>query len=169
MMNVFTHTDVGSPCLPPGMPPTASTTGARSSPTISLNRLVTYGLLAAMTATAANSVLLVVAHELFDVPAGFPLAWGPVLASSVIPAVGAAVVYGVLAHVTSRPNRAFGAVAAVVLALSFVPFYSPPPELSQAPPATYVTLIAMHVAAAACIVGLLTRVPHVDTPTGASS
>lgn len=142
------------------MPPTATATDANSRTTIETNRLATHGLYAASAAIAANGAILAVALHVLDVPGGFPLSWGPVLASSAIPAIVATVVYGVIARVSGRPNRTFAAVAAVVLTLSFVPFVSPPPELSGASLSVFVTLAAMHVAAAVAIVGLLTRVPH---------
>lgn len=148
------------------MPRLAAATDAERQSNIGLNRLVTYGLFAAVAAMVANGVLFAVAVDALGVPAGFPLAWLPVLASSAIPAVVATVVYGAIARVSRRPNRAFLLVAAVVLAVSFVPFASPPPGLASAPSSVYATLGAMHVAAAVAIVGLLTRVPRTAESSG---
>lgn len=141
------------------MPRQATETGSKSVQNVGMNRLVTYGLFATTTAMVVNSAILMLAIEVMGVPAGFPLSWGPVLASSAIPAVVATAVYGVLARISRRPNRAFALVATLVLGLSFLPFASPPPELSGAPPSVFVILGAMHVAAAIVIVGLLSRIP----------
>lgn len=150
------------------MPLLATATDAKIAPNVDVNRLVTYGLFAAITATFVNSVILVVALESLDVPRGFPLSWIPVLASSVVPAIGATIVYGVIARISRRPNRAFALVAALVLGVSFVPFTAPPPELSGAPQSVFVTLGMMHVAAAITIVGLLSRVPQSTDSSGGS-
>lgn len=150
------------------MPDTASTADTNHSKTVRANRLASFGLLAAVTACAANGLLFVLARHVLGVPGGFPLSWGPVLASSAVPAVVATVVYGAISRVSRRPNRTFVAVATVVLALSFVPLASPPPELAGAPPSVYVTLVVMHLAAAAAIVGVLTRVSGRGDSTGDS-
>ncbi|WP_423746540.1 DUF6069 family protein [Haladaptatus sp. SPP-AMP-3] len=150
------------------MPLLATATDAKSAPNVGVYRLATYGLFAAIVAMVVNSAILVVTIEALGVPAGFPLSWGPVLASSVVPAVGATVVYATVARVSRRPNRAFALVATLVLGLSFVPFVSPPPELSGAPQSVFVTLGAMHVAAAVAIVGLLSRVPQRTASAGES-
>lgn len=150
------------------MPLLATATDAKLAPNVDVNRLVTYGLFAAITATIVNSTILVLALEALDIPAGFPLSWIPVLASSVVPAIVATIVYGVIARISRRPNRTFVLVSALVLGLSFIPFTAPPPELSGASQSVFGTLGAMHMAAAVAIVGLLSRVSESTDSSGGS-
>lgn len=130
-------------------------------PTVGVKRLATYGLLAVLLAIAVNGLVRVIALTAAGVQLVFPLAWGPVIASSAIGAIGASLVYSVILRVSTRPNRTFTYVAGIVLVLSFAPvlnvYLSPPPELAGTPWSVYATLGIMHVTAAAVIVGVLTR------------
>lgn len=139
-----------------------ATTATTDEPaTVGVKRLATYGLLAMLLASAVNGLVRVIALTTAGVPLVFPLAWGPVIASSAIGAIGATLVYGVIMRVSTRPNQTFTIVAAIVLLLSFAPtlnvYFSPPPELAGTPWSVYATLSVMHVTAAAVIVGVLTR------------
>lgn len=139
-----------------------ATTATTDEPaTVGVRRLATYGLLAVLLASAVNGLVRVIALTAAGVPLVFPLAWGPVIASSVIGAIGATLVYGVIMRFSTRPNRTFTIIAAIVLLLSFAPtlnvYLSPPPELASTPWSVYATLGVMHVTAAAVIVGVLTR------------
>lgn len=126
------------------------------STSIGTSRLARYGLLAVILASVVNALVLLTALGAFDVPAEYdPLGWGPVLVSSIVGALGATIVYGLLARVSNRPNRAFTIIAAVVLIVSFVPLVSPPAELAGAPISVLVTLGGMHVTTAAVAVGVL--------------
>lgn len=139
-----------------------ATTATTDEPTtIGAKRLATYGLLAVLLASAVNGLVRVIALTAAGVPLVFPLAWGPVIASSAIGAMSAALVYGVIMRASTRPNRTFTMIAAIVLMLSFAGplnvYLSPPPELAGTPWSVYATLGVMHMTAAAIIVGVLTR------------
>lgn len=129
--------------------------------TVGAKRLATYGLLAVLLASSVNGLVRAIALTAAGVPVVFPLAWGPVIASSAIGAVGATLVYGVITRVSARPNRTFTIIAMIVLLLSFAGpvnvYLSPPPELAGTPWSVYATLAVMHVTAAAVIVSVLTR------------
>lgn len=135
-----------------------------TSTTIGVKRLTTDALIAVVIASAVNGVVRVIALTAVGVPLVFPLEWGPVIASSTIGAIGATLVYGGIVRVSTRPNRTFTIVAAIVLVLSFAPilnvYLSPPSDLAGTPGSVYATLGVMHVTTAAVIVGVLTGTVH---------
>lgn len=142
------------------MASTAATTETETSTSIGVHRLVKYGLLAVLAASATNALVGLIALAVSDSAAGFGgLGWGPIIGFSALAAVGAAGVYGVLTRYSNRPNRSFAIIATVVLALSYLPFNRPPEGLAGAPQSVFVTLGVMHVTAAVAIVGVLTRTP----------
>ncbi|USZ73489.1 DUF6069 family protein [Natronosalvus halobius] len=130
-------------------------------PSISLTRIAVYGLLAIVLTSFVNGLIRILAVTVFDVPNVFALWWEPVLIASMAGAIGATLVYGVLTRLSSRPNRTFTLIAVIVLVLSFAgpvnAYLSPPPGLADAPWSVFATLVVMHVAAAAIIIGVLTR------------
>lgn len=144
-------------------------TAVETSPThVGRNRLAKYGLLTVLIAVVATALVRVAALAFVDVPADFvplPLGWGPVIASSVIGALGATVVYGVTTRVSQRPNRTFTLLAAVVLVLSFVPMLTMPPAFAATITPVIPALVVMHVTVAAVSVGILTQALN----TGASA
>lgn len=147
----------------------AQATTADVPTVVGVKRLATYGLLAVVLASVVNGLVRMIALTAVNIPLVFALWWEPVIAASVIGAVGATVVYGVIIRVSNRPNRTFTLVAVIVLLLSFVGpvsvFLSPPPELADSPWTVFATLAVMHVTAAATIVGVLTRAtnPEVES------
>lgn len=134
-------------------------------------RLAVYGSTALIAVCIVNVVVLSAGLALFEYPSEFvggpfgPLAVGPVLVNSVVAAVGATVVYGIVARFSTRPNRTFTRTAAAVLVLSFGMFLTP--DLAGAPLSVYGTLAVMHVTAAVVIVGVLTH--GFDTETTVSA
>lgn len=124
-------------------------------------RLAGYGFTALVAVCLVNVVVLSAGLALFEYPSEFvggpfgPLAVGPVLVNSVIAAVGATVVYGLVARFATRPNRTFTLIAAAVLVLSFGMFLAP--DLAGAPLSVFGTLAVMHVTAAIVIVAVLTH------------
>jgi hypothetical protein len=136
-------------------------TTVETQPTrVGVNRLAKYGLLTVLVAVAATALIRTTALAFVGVPADFiplPLGWGPVIATSVLGAVGGTVVYGVVARVSQRPNRTFTIVAAVVLVLSFIPMLTLPPEIADALAPVIPALAVMHVIVAAASVVILTR------------
>jgi hypothetical protein len=125
-------------------------------------------LIAGVLAALGNLLLLVIAG-LFGIsiltpvpPEGTtiaPLTAGPVVVSSVVPALAAALLLGLLGRFTASPLRAFHVIAVLFLLVSFAgPLGLPVDATSK------LLLNLMHIIAAAAIVGVLsTRVRIIDT------
>ncbi len=125
-------------------------------------------LLAALAAAIANALVYFAASGLGTVsqsvllpsPTGLsPLTVGLVVITSVIGAIGAAIVFAIIGLFARRPVRLFRIVAAVVLILSFVP----PATVPGVPVAMRLSLVVMHVVAWAVSVGLLTALARQKT------
>ena len=125
---------------------------------VAMERLLWVGPLAAISAAIANAVVYFVASALGAMPQDFvvegsgPITLAPVVFSSSIGAVGAAMVFAIVALLARRPIRTFRIVSAVVLVLSFVT----PLTIPGAPLSMILTLELMHVVAAVIITGMLT-------------
>ena len=118
-------------------------------------------LLAALTAAVANALVYFAASGLGFIPQSIlvptpsgehPLTVAPVAVSSLVGAIGAAIVFAIIDLFARRPVRLFRIVAAVVLVLSF----AMPLTIPGAPVAMILSLEVMHVVAWAVIVGFLT-------------
>lgn len=149
------------------MSSTTSPAETESSVFVGLTRLAQYGFFAVIVASAANALVRVIALAVFAIPAEFelfPLGWDLVIVSSAIGAVGATIVYGVITSYSTRPNRTFTILAAVVLLLSFAGpvnmFLAPPPGSHAFPVTVFATVAVMHVVGAVAIIGVLTRAPN---------
>jgi len=135
----------------------AQVSHVRSEP-VTIERLLWVGPLVAVSAAIANAVVYFVASALGTMPQDFvvegsgPITLAPVVLSSLIGAIGAAVTFAIVALLTRRPIRTFRIVAAVVLALSF----ATPLTIPGAPLSIILTLELMHVVAAVIITGMLT-------------
>ncbi len=128
---------------------------------ISWKRLPPVALLAALVAALGNILVYFVASALGFIPRDFllrmtsgemPFTVSLVAITSVIGAVGAAIVFAVIGLFARRPLRLFRIVAVVALVLSF----AMPLTIPDAPLAMILSLEVMHVVAWAVIVGLLT-------------
>ena len=125
---------------------------------VAFGRLLWAGPLAALAAAVANAVVYFVAYGLGAMPQDFviegsgPITLAPVVVSSLIGAVGAVLVFVIVALLAQRPIRTFRIVAAVVLVLSF----ATPLTIPGAPLSMVLALEFMHVVAAVVIVGILT-------------
>lgn len=140
------------------MPTTATAADAEASTQVSITQLTKSGVLAILTASGVNVLVLELALAVLAVPPAFtplPLGWGPVVASSTVGAIGATVVYGIIARYSTRPNRTFTIIAAAVWVLSYANLLTP--ALAGAPTVIYAILGLMHVTAAITIVGALRR------------
>lgn len=115
------------------------------------------GALALALAVVGNVLLLTAILASNAVPPFMALAYGPVILVSLVGALGATVVYALLARRVTNPDRTFRRVAVVALLLSFTPNVG----LFLSEPAVTVgvllSLASMHVVAAAASVGALTR------------
>ena len=128
---------------------------------IAYGKLPWVALLAALTAAVANALVYFTASGLGFLPQSVlvptpsgehPLTVAPVVVSSVVGAIGAAVVFAIIGLFARRPVRLFRIVATVVLVLSF----ATPLTIPGAPVAMILSLVVMHVVAWAVTVGLLT-------------
>lgn len=143
------------------MAPDNATNEPESAGTVSLRRLVKFGLVAVIAASTVNVLVLLIGLAIGDFPPEFvggpfgPLAVVPVVLNSAVAAAGATLVYGVIARYAARPNRPFVVVAGVMLVLSFGMFLAP--DITGAPLALFAVLAVMHVTAAVVIVGVLTQ------------
>jgi len=128
---------------------------------VTFGRLLWVVPLAAIAAAVANVLVYFVGvatgaislSVLFPSAAGeSPLTVGMVVATSVVGAVGATVVFALVGRFSRHPIRTFRIVAAVVLALSFIP----PLTIPAVPISMVLTMELMHLMTAFIIVGLLT-------------
>jgi hypothetical protein len=137
-----------------------------STTRVGINRLVKYGLLTMFVAVVANALIRMITLSVSTVPANFwPLGLGAVIISTVLTVSGATIVYGGITRFSTRPNRTFTIIAAVVLLLSFGSFVAPPSVLAAAPTSVLAALAVMHVIVAVVSVGVLTRAAdNAETP-----
>lgn len=113
------------------------------------------GVLAVALSAGAN-VLLVIGANALEIAPGFqPLSIPPVVLFSSLGAIGATAVYWLLRRYVTNPDRTFVRVAAVVLALSFLPDIALLSVDSAATVPGVIALMIMHVVVAAVSVGLL--------------
>lgn len=138
-----------------------STLQTNSNPA-SWSRLWRMGLLAAITAAVANTLLYFIARVLGSMPQSVvvpgPTGSGPLTPTSVIfmsltAAVVATVLFVLLVRFTARPGRIFAVLAGLV----YVGMLFGPLTIPEAPTGMIVALELMHIVTAATIVGLLFR------------
>ncbi len=140
-----------------------------SNDRIAYGKLPWVALLAALAAAVANALVYFAASGLGFIPQSIlvptpsgehPLTVAPVAVSSVVGAIGAAIVFAIIGLFARRPVRLFRIVATVVLVLSF----AMPLTIPGAPVAMILSLEVMHVVAWAVIVGLLTTMARQTKP-----
>ena len=135
---------------------------------IAYGRLPWVALLAALVAAVANALVHFAASGLGFIPQSVlvptpsgehPLTVAPVVVSSVVRAIGAAIVFAIIGLFARRPVRLFRIVATVVLVLSFL---MPATQIPGAPVAMILSMEVMHVVAWAVSVGMLTTLARRD-------
>jgi hypothetical protein len=134
--------------------------GVKPSYQLSRRRLVVVGAVLAVLATAADVIIAMELRTALRVPAGFsPLTVPSVVSMTIAGMIGATVVFGWIARVGPDPRATFVRVAAAGLLLSWVPDLFI--WVTRIFPATtgngILSLMALHVVAAACAVGILCR------------
>jgi len=137
-------------------PPTAT---RRAAPAVNWGQFALVGLGTIVAAVLANVLVYYIGGALvaYD-PQFLPLASvGGAVIFTVFPAIIAVVIYAILLRFTSNPARIFTIIAAVVLVISLIPDLTYIPTVPGATGAQTAILLLMHLAAAAVIVGLLTR------------
>lgn len=131
----------------------ASIQNKKSAGEIGKSTLVAIGV-----AAVVNAVLFLVGSTFTFppdalTPMGAPVGLGPVVIFSIVPLLGAAVVYAILNRYTGNPNRIFYILAGVM----FVFMFFSPFGIENVPTAEIVILELMHVVAAGSIVYFLTK------------
>jgi heme A synthase len=136
---------------------------------ISYARLPGVALLAAIAAALANALVYFAASGMGTISRGLllpspmgvsPLTVGLVAITSVMGAIGAAIVFTIIGLFARHPVRLFRIVAAMVLVISFVM----PATIPGVPVAMRLSLAVMHVVAWAVSVGLLTTLARQAKP-----
>ncbi len=126
-------------------------------PTESPRHVLNRGLFAVLGAIVAVALVRSLAGVLVgSLDAYDPLAWPALVGSTVVAGIAATVVYVVLAQLVASPERWFLAIAAVVLALSFVPLLTVAPAIPGATAGLVATLGVMHVVVAVVVATTLT-------------
>jgi hypothetical protein len=124
---------------------------------VGVRTLAINGTVAVVGSVLVNAALLAVVLATDLVPPFMALSYPPVVFLSAVGAVGATLVYGVLARRGGNYDRTFRRVAVAVLVLSFIPDIG---ILVGDPAATLpavLVLMVMHVTVAAVCIGVLTR------------
>ena len=138
----------------------SSVVGARISQRISWLRLVVVGTSLALVATVANVALAMGLRNWLQVPAGFqPLTTPAVASVTILGMIAATVVFAWTAHVRRDPVRTFLVIATVGLFLSWLPDIAiwVTAVFHGTTGAGMLSLMALHVVAAACAVAILAR------------
>jgi hypothetical protein len=119
-----------------------------------LRDLVARTALAAVAAVIVNVIVRALAVALFDIPDDFEhIALRPVIVSTLLGVIAAALVYAVVRRVARDPARTFTIVAVVALLLSL----AAPLSLGFDEAAAVGALVLMHVLTAAIVVVSFTR------------
>jgi hypothetical protein len=134
--------------------------GAKPVSPVSSRRLIVVGAALAAVATGADLIVGMPLRAALQVPAGFsPLTVPSVASTTIVAMIAATVAFGWIARVRPDPRATFLRVAAVALVLSWVPDLLVW-VMGIFPNTTgngILTLMALHVVAAACAVGILYR------------
>ena len=138
----------------------SSVVGPRNSQRTSWLRLLVVGSSLAIVAAVANLALALALRSWLQIPAGFqPLTTPSVASFTIIGMIAATVVFAWTAHTQPDPIRRFLVIATLGLFLSWLP------DLAIWATAVFpgttgtgiLSLMALHVVAAACAVAILTR------------
>ncbi len=130
----------------------------------SLRKLPLALLAAAALAAIGNSVVRLITVAAIEVDPGFlPLTVGAPIVSSVVAAIGAAVVFAALVRWTTRPVRNFWIASLITFVVTFAPLVNiatgdnPDPGLTGGTPGAFGALALMHLVALLVIVPTLIR------------
>jgi hypothetical protein len=139
---------------------------ATSSPVIQASRAVGWGRFALVglgtivAAVLANVVVYYLGRAVVGYDPEFVIlqSVGTPIFFTVIPAIGATLIYAALLRFNRRPERIFAIISAVVFVITLVPDFTLIPGSPGASAGQTAVLVSMHVVAAGVIVGLLARV-----------
>ena len=135
---------------------TASAPGR--SRAVNRGRFALVGLGTVVVAVIANVFVYLIGSAFVDYDARFvPLAnVGGAIIFTLVPAIGAVLLYALLARFSGNPARIFTMIAVVVLVLSVIPDFMYIPTVPGATGGQTAMLILMHIVAAGVIVSMLT-------------
>jgi len=134
--------------------------GARSSHQTSWLRLLVVGASLTLVATIANVGLAMAFRSWLQIPAGFqPLTTPAVASLTIVGMIAATAVFGWTARTRPDPVRTFMVIAIVGLFLSWLPDLAiwATAVFHGTTAAGILSLMSLHVVAAGCAVGILTR------------
>jgi hypothetical protein len=137
-----------------------SVAAARNSHRTSWQRLLVVGASLGLVATVANVALATALRSWLQVPAGFQPLTAPAVASvTIVGMIASTVVFGWIAQTRRDPIRTFLVIATVGLFLSWLPDLAiwVTAAFHGTTGAGIVSLMTLHVVAAACAVAILTR------------
>ena len=134
--------------------------GRSMTESVATKKLLWVAPLAGVLAAVANSLVWLIAINMLQIPMLMPLdpttpmqlPLGAVVAFSLVPAIGAGVLLALLGRFVKRPLFVFSVVAGLFLLVSFLPDI-----LLPAATATKLTLMTMHIIAAAVITSTLIK------------
>jgi Family of unknown function (DUF6069) len=138
----------------------SSVVGARNSQRTGWLRLLVVGTSLAIVATVANVAMALALRSWLQVPAGFqPLTTPAVASVTIIAMIAATAVFGWTAQTRPDPIRRFLVIATLGLFLSLLPDLAiwVTGVFHGTTGAGILSLMALHVVAAACAVAILTR------------
>lgn len=138
---------------------TSSVPAARASRVVGRGRFARIGLATVVAATLANVLVYFVGRAFlaYD-PQFLPLTNVSGAIVFTLPAAIVAVgIYALLLRFARRPARTFAIISAVVFVVTTIPDFTYIPTVPGATAGQTATLVAMHIVAAAVIVGMLTK------------
>lgn len=130
-----------------------------STGTTTRGRFALIGLATTLAAIIANSLVYFAGEAVVSYDPDFIIFQNvsPTIIFTVVPAIVAVLLYGLLRRFTARPERTFTILAVVILVLSIIPDLTYIPTVEGASAGQTAILIVMHLVAAVTIVGMLTR------------
>ena len=139
----------------------ASTTAAKVPGAFSWGQYSLRALVTVIAATVANVLVYALASTAVAYEPEFVVLANPsgVVVFTVVPAVGAGLLYAGLLRFTRWPAALFGAFSAIVFVVTLIPDFTYIPTVPGSSPSQTAVLVLMHVVAAVVIVRLLTASP----------
>ena len=131
---------------------------SRDARSVSWGRFALVGLATVIAAVLANVVFYYIGSALVAYDPQFVVLANPsgAIIFTLVPAIVAVLLYGVLLRFTRRPARIFMIISAVVFVVTLIPDFTYIPTVPGSSPAQTTILVLMHVVAAAVIVWMLT-------------
>ena len=140
-------------------PTVALSSSASSSRGISWGRYALVALSTVVASVFANVVVYYLGAALVGYNSGFIVLANPsgVVIFTVVPAIVATLLYAALLRFTRHPERIFAVISAIVFVVTTIPDFTYIPTVPGATNGQTAILVLMHIAAAAVIVGMLTK------------